>query len=70
MVKELEGNPKKCFSVVKDKAGNKLTDKGEVLKCWEEHFNKHLNTEFSHDPNALGSIICEEIVTHSRKFHH
>ena len=67
MVKELEGKPKKCFSVVKDKAGNKLTDKGKVLKCWEEHFNKHLNTEFSHEPKALDSIICQVMESHTNE---
>ena len=55
-VKELEGKPKKRLSMVKDETGAKHFQMGKVLKLWEEHFEKHLNTSFEHDENALQSL--------------
>ena len=55
-VKEIEKKPNKKLNVIKDKSGKKHTIMSEVLICWEEHFQKHLNTEFLHEPLALNSI--------------
>jgi len=43
-VEELEGEP------------NKHIQLDEVLKLWEDHFKKHLNTSYPHDGNAIHSI--------------
>ena len=32
------------------------TNTEEVLKCWQEHFEAHLNTRFPHTPDALADI--------------
>ena len=42
--------------VVKDKKGVKHTLAHEVLKCWENHFKEHLNTEFPRDSAAINNI--------------
>ena len=42
--------------MVKDKSGNTHTNKDEVLKCWQEHFEAHLNTKFPHEPEAMLDI--------------
>jgi len=55
-VRDIEGKPRKAMSAVKDKQGNTHTNKSEVLKCWEEHFNTHLNTSFPHQPTAINEI--------------
>ena len=41
---------------VKDKSGNLHTNTEEILKCWEDHFQSHLNARFPHDPGALTDI--------------
>ena len=38
------------------KSGNTHTIKDEVLKCWQEHFEAHLNIEFPHKPEAILDI--------------
>ena len=55
-VKELEGKPKKQLSAIKDDKGVKQFKQENVLKLWKEHFEKHLNTSFDHDENALHSL--------------
>ena len=40
----------------KNKEGILKTAPEEVLKCWEEHFCTHLNTQFPRDENVLQSI--------------
>ena len=42
--------------MLKNKSGNNHTNKFEVLKCWQEHFEAHLNTEFPHEPEAMLGI--------------
>ena len=59
-VKEMEGKPRKVLNAVKDKDGKKHTNARKVLKCWEEHFDSHLNTEFPHEHSALDCILIEE----------
>ena len=41
---------------MKDKKGVKHTLAQEVLKCWENGFKEHLNTEFPHDSAAINNI--------------
>lgn len=55
-VKELEGKPRKSLSVIKDSNGNKVFQFDSVLTLWKEHFEKHLNTSFPHDENALSDL--------------
>ena len=55
-VKELKGIRKKTTHAVIDKQGMKLTDINSVLKCWKEHFQEHLNKEFSHHESAKDGI--------------
>ena len=38
---------------MKDSQGNLKTKKQDVLHIWKTHFEKHLNTQFKHDENAL-----------------
>ena len=54
-VRDLSGKPRKTLNVVKDKKGVKHTLAHEVLKCWENHFKEHLNTEFPHDSAAINN---------------
>ena len=42
--------------MVKDNNGNTHKGKDEVLKCWQEHFEAHLNTKFPHEPEAMLDI--------------
>ena len=62
-VREIEGKKKKTLNVVKDKNGKKITNTEKVLKCWEEHFNTHLNTTFPYDPGATDNISDPENIT-------
>ena len=55
-VRDLSGKPRKTLNVVKDKKGVKHTLAHEVLKCWENHFKEHLNTEFPRDSAAINNI--------------
>ena len=52
-VKELEGIPKKSIPTIIDKHGKKQTDINLVLRIWKEHFQVHLNKEFTHQENTL-----------------
>ena len=38
---------------MKDSQGNLKTKKQDVLHIWKAHFEKHLNTQFKHNENAL-----------------
>ena len=55
-VRELEGQPKKALSTIKDKQGKTHTNKTTVLMCWKEHFSAHLNTSFLHQTSAIDEI--------------
>ena len=55
-VRELEGKPKKSLAVVKDSNGKKHTLLSEVLTLWKDHFEKHLNTSFTHEISALEDL--------------
>ena len=55
-VKDLEGTPKKTIHTIIDKQGKKQTNINEVLKCWEEQCQQHLNKEFSHHQSAIDEI--------------
>ena len=55
-VKKLAGERSKTQVAAKDKDGTLKTAPNEVMKCWEEYFCKHLNTEFPRDESALQSI--------------
>ena len=41
---------------MKDKKGVKHILAHEVLKCWENHFKEHLNTELTRDSAAINNI--------------
>ena len=49
-VRELEGKPKKSLSAVKD---SNSENGDRVLTLWKEHFERHLNTSFPHNEDAL-----------------
>ena len=55
-VKDLEGAPKKTIHTIIDKQGKKQTNINKVLKCWEEHFQQHLNKEFPHHQSTIDEI--------------
>ena len=42
--------------MLKDRSGNNHTNKDEVLKCWQEHFEADLNTKFPREPEAMLDI--------------
>ena len=48
-VRELEGKKQKSQGVIRMK-------KQEVLTIWQTHFEKHLNTQFPHDEDALSEL--------------
>ena len=52
-VRELEGNRYRCILAMKDYQGNLKTKMQDVLHIWKTYFEKHLNTQFKHDENAL-----------------
>ena len=52
-VRELEGKRYRSICAMKDSQGNIKTKKQDVLHIWKTHFEKHLNTQFKHDENAL-----------------
>ena len=39
--------------MVNDKSGNTHTNRNEVLKCWQENFEAHLNTKIPHETEAM-----------------
>ena len=55
-VRELECKPRKSLMVIKKQNVDKRTQTDKALKIWKEHFENHLNTEFSHDKSILQSI--------------
>ena len=42
--------------MLKDKSDNTHTNRDNVLKCWQEHSEAHLNTRFPHQPEAMLDI--------------
>ena len=67
--------------MVKDKSSNTHANKDEILKCWQQHFEAHLNTKFPHEPEAMleipplppdaetiGEITAEEIKKGDREY--
>ena len=55
-VRELEGKKQKSCMVLKDSQGVIRMKKQEVLTIWQTHFEKHLNTQFPHDEDALSEL--------------
>ena len=55
-VREMEGKSKKVYNAIRDRDGVMHTNTAEVLQCWKNHFEQHLNTEFPHDPDAMAEI--------------
>ena len=56
-VMELTGRPRKSIVMINDKQGNKQTNINKVLKCWEEHFEEHLNNKkLPYENNALHEL--------------
>ena len=55
-VRELEGKKQKSYMVLKDSQGVIRMKKQEVLTIWQTHFEKHLNTQFPHDEDALSEF--------------
>ena len=55
-VRELEGKKQKSCMVLKDSQGVIRMKKQEVLTIWQIHFEKHLNTQFPHDEDALSEL--------------
>ncbi|PIK46703.1 hypothetical protein BSL78_16441 [Apostichopus japonicus] len=52
----LAGEKSTIQAVAKHNQGFHRTAPDEVMKCWEDHFNKHLNTEFPRDDDILKTI--------------
>ena len=55
-VTDLENKPRKPLNIIQDKNGVKKFDINDVLKCWDTHFEAHLNKRFPHDEAAISSI--------------
>ena len=55
-VKKLYGERDKVQPAAKNRDGVLKTAPAEVMKCWEEYFSTHLNTEFPRDESILHSI--------------
>ena len=47
MTRKIKNNGRRCCTSINDKRGNKILDRGEVIKRWEEHFKEVLNREDS-----------------------
>ena len=60
-VSELEGKRYRYICAMKDSHGNLKTKKQDVLHIWKTHFEKHLNTQFKHDENALQELDSVDI---------
>ena len=68
-VRKLAGERNKLHTVAKNKDGVLKSAPSDVLKCWEDHFSKHLNTEFPRDPDVLDTIPePPNVNTHSVPF--
>ena len=46
---------------MKDSQSNLKTKKQDVLYIWKTHFEKHLNTQFKHDENALQEFYSVDV---------
>ena len=55
-VKKLAGERDKLQPAAKTKDGILKTAPHEVLDCWKQHFDAHLNTKFPRDENVLQDI--------------
>ena len=55
-VKKLAKERDKTQLAARNKEGILKTAPAEVMKCWEEHFATHLNTQFPRDNSVLQSI--------------
>ena len=55
-VKKLAKERDKTQLAARNKEGILKTAPTEVMKCWEEHFAIHLNTEFPKDNSVLETI--------------
>ena len=55
-VKKLAKERDKTQLAARNKEGILNTAPAEVMKCWEEHFATHLNTQFPRDNSVLQSI--------------
>ena len=55
-MRELSNKPCKHFMAAKDGGGNLKTAPGEVMKCWEAYFQKHLNMNCPRSGEALDDI--------------
>ena len=60
-VRELEGKRYISICAMKDYQGNLKTNKQDVLHIWKTHFEKHLNTQFKHDENALQEFYSVDV---------
>ena len=52
-VRKLEGKKRKPLTAMKDLDGKLLMKKADILHVWKTHFEKHLNTRFPRDEEAL-----------------
>ena len=55
-VKKLAGEREKLQLAAKNKDGVLKTAPHEVMDCWKQHFESHLNTQFPRDEDALQDI--------------
>ena len=55
-VRKLAGEKSQLQTAAKNKHGVLKTAPTDVMKCWEEHFQKHLNTQFPRDDSILNTI--------------
>ena len=58
-VKELEGKRYKPVFSMKNSQGKLMMKKHGILNIWKSHFEKHLNTQFPHDEDALREFETE-----------
>ena len=58
-VKELEGKRYKPVFSMKNSQGHLMMKKHDIFNIWKSHFEKHLNTQFPHDKDALREFETE-----------
>ena len=55
-VRKLSGERNQLQTAAKNTNGELKTAPTDVMRCWEEHFKKHLNTQFPRDDDILNTI--------------
>ena len=60
-VRKLAGEKNQSQIAAKNKDGILKTAPADVMKCWEHHFKKHLNTRFPRDDSIISTIPDPEV---------